>query len=400
MLLEKLTKQCGKARIYREIYIAIAKRGSHTTRRIISCHQLSSLLAKHLLGLRRSLKQTFVGLLKEPTFMRMRLRFASQSRGEEGANALQSQLRPRIGLTMPLPKACKDFSFEDTIGTTHSVELSGECVNHLALQDQPNSPQNRVSCYQISLRYTCDSFLAIPNIMRDPCRGRSFHMGLFDLDMPADGTLIARVCCKRTTDSKILEKAGLWFVYINSSKETCDKAIEIPPDASAKSYDIPISVPHRESLGSENARLKEFGVFCSGPATTTSSFQLPMLEIFNMTIAPQFEHFKGRSIVDIHVSERKSGQHKDRRLAWNWCYPRHLWPADMPWSQTTGCFERFYVEIGGKLIGEVCCTELPLREQDFRGLEGEDEVGVTVKGIYFGGGCAEQSDIVAQPYFV
>ena len=226
-------------------------------------------------------------------------------------------------------------------------------------------------------------------------------MNLFDLDMPADGTLMARVLCRRTADNDFIDKAGLYFTYAGSNDETWSRYIEIPVDASAKSYDIPISALLRqESLGSGHGRLKGFGTFCNGIIIPTSMSQLPVLEIYDMRIGPQLEHYKHPMILNLRVLDRKSGQNTDKRLAWDWSYPHHTWPTELPWSQTTGCFERFDVDIEGKPIGEVCCTELPLREQDFHGLENEDEVKVTVKGYCFGGGYVEQSDTVAQPYFV
>ena len=295
---------------------------------------------------------------------------------------------------------CEALTSNAVSDVARMMELSGRYVDHSEIKHQPRLLQGQASHLQVYLTATEGSSFTNTNETSEQLQSHLFRILLFNLDVLADGTLKGRVLCKRTENSIVIGDAGLWCTYTNSNDDSWEWKTSVPSGDSARYYDIPLTTPQSKNAGSGCGRLTEFGAFCYGPAEFAATRSIPIIEMYSFTIASCLEDEELGAIRNIRIVQRKSGTHCDKRLAWDWDFPRESWPMNMPWCGETGPFERFGVEIDGKDAGEVCGTEFPLREEDFQELEDGDEVLMIVRGMLFGGASVVQSETIAKPYFL
>ena len=303
---------------------------------------------------------------------------------------------------MPLPNIwhCEGQTRDGESSVSRTMELSGRYIDHLELQEQPELLNTRTSHYQVFLKAIEGPLVGKATEISEPLKSHNFHIRLFHLNIPANGTLTGRVLCKGTENSKMIDKAGLWYTYRDSNNNSWNLETDVPDDEIAKHYDIPLKVSHPTNANSGYGCLVEVGVFCFGPANAPATPLTPVLDLYSFTIIPRVEDERTATISNIRVCQRRSGINCDKRLAWDWTAPREKWSANMPWCRNTGPFERFDIEICGRAVGEVCCDEFPLQEEDFDELEDGDEVLVIIRGMLFGGGLVMQSETIAKPYFI
>ncbi|KAL8773902.1 MAG: hypothetical protein Q9209_001332 [Squamulea sp. 1 TL-2023] len=209
------------------------------------------------------------------------------------------------------------------------------------------------------------------------------RLRLYRLDMPANGSLEATVEAKNNTRLR----CGFYVAYGNpngQSLEYTDHAMSLP----GLSLGSLISFPIQNS----KQRLVEFGVFLEGGPD--QSQPMTLLEISSIVIKPlkarEVEALeKAFTIEDIRLVEVVKESQKDKRIAWRWTRKTGLqgqvWPAGMPWSQTTGPFSSFTVHLGsGKVIIEAFCTEFTPKPEEIEALD--EKFVVQVIGNLFGGG--------------
>lgn len=213
---------------------------------------------------------------------------------------------------------------------------------------------------------------------------------LFKLNMPVDGTLEAILNFKcdrsnRTNSAGIYialackESETVKYIYIQTSFETQDNLQTMTINLDSTII---------------NARLYEIGVFYEGNFDSTDS--RPLFYICNIVIKPKHEFVNSWNIDSVRAIQRQAGSNIEKRLAWKWSGSRDMWPADLPWSNTTGPFSKFVIYVDGKELDESFCTEFPFRQDDPPGqriLDDSDDVEIIVKGALFGGRTVSSSPI-------
>ncbi|KAL9102867.1 MAG: hypothetical protein Q9163_002019 [Psora crenata] len=289
-----------------------------------------------------------------------------------------------LGFVKRLPRS-PSFPINDIIDPNLQWELR--------ISDS-HSPGDDESCLQLYLKATVPS---APGPCSLSYSDHSHRLCLFNLDMPADNTLTARIMCQRAQATKRIRNAGLYAAYrVSSSGELTYADITVPVAKEKRDYDIPIRMPpsERDPDGRETGRLVEFGVFCGDSIEDYSMSKLEILRIYSLIIRPLAEPSLAATITNARILTRQSGSNCEKRLAWDWIYPREHWPAGRPWSKVTGPFARFDIVLDDRILGQVCCPEFPLRREDFGGDPGSDKVEVIIQGTFFGGGTVNNKALI------
>ncbi|KAF2811987.1 uncharacterized protein BDZ99DRAFT_519227 [Mytilinidion resinicola] len=174
---------------------------------------------------------------------------------------------------------------------------------------------------------------------------------LFTVNMPADGTLQIRMSYKNyrisgTTKLGLMIGSKYSFVDLRggSSKiETVQIMLRDP---------LPEGIP-------DSPRLSEISLLIEA-GDTMNSHSVGM-EIFELSITPLETPRLSSAIVNIRVETRGKDEEEHRRLMWDYqdqnmglsqSVPRHL-----PYSQLTGPFAYFSIEVDGDDVGRAYATE-------------------------------------------
>ena len=209
---------------------------------------------------------------------------------------------------------------------------------------------------------------------------------LYKLNMPADGSLEATIEARNMrNDTQI--RTGFYLAY------------RVPGDQRLKHAHYTVSPPNlrlepiiKLPIHMSNRRLVELGAFVeSGPE---QSLPLALLEIDSIVIKPRkamiLEDLEAAfTIEDIRQAEEVKESQVEKRIAWRWATKPgqrgQVWPAEMPWSRTTGPFSSFTVRVGGgKANIEAFSTQCSLKPKEIEDLD--ETVVVQVVGNLFGGG--------------
>jgi hypothetical protein len=200
---------------------------------------------------------------------------------------------------------------------------------------------------------------------------------LFKLDMPGDGSLQLYITCDYQAVASIYLKfsTGIKCVPIGETGMVPYRTIEcaVTPDHG----------PY------ENVRLQELGV-----RITSRAFRKPidLLEIYEIRIMPR-PHVDLRpkySIEHVQIERRGEGDTEHWRLRWKYLNVRGdddrsaLVTYETPYSDVTGPFSYFHVQIDGVDMGRAYALEHVLPKTFVESFGGED-VRVVLIGLGFDG---------------
>ena len=130
-------------------------------------------------------------------------------------------------------------------------------------------------------------------------------------------------------------------------------------------------------------RLVEVGMVCRNNTRHAGihDIERPLMDLHHLSVRPTLvENYLGR-IFNVRQSLVVSGTHEAKCLAWDWEFLREIWPSGRPWSNWTGPFEYFEVEVNGKYLGEAFSTEFMLLED---ASESQEVMEVQIEGKMFG----------------
>lgn len=159
------------------------------------------------------------------------------------------------------------------------------------------------------------------------------ELPLFQLDMPADGSLYSVVHLK-PTPSHPGSLASFYFKYNNDTNF-------FPLEDEIRCTVVP-------DLEGDNTRLLEVGIHFKGPQVPQQKF--PIAEIVDISIYPRSGFREGTcSIQDLRVKRRHNGETEHWRLCWDYSDEDGALntTTGIPYSKTTGPFAHFLVEVDG-----------------------------------------------------
>lgn len=235
------------------------------------------------------------------------------------------------------------------------------------------------------------------------------HLRLYNLSMPTQSSLIARITYQRPRVSRSTY-TGFYLAYHSPETEppllytyhplkSYSASPSAHTDAITQAILIP-NLPHRAH------RLVELGTYISlprTPATNPDPAPLHLLTIQHISIlpAPTTRKPSDHRITDLRIATRGEGPYMQKRLVWQFHSTGGTTQDGLPYSSSTGPFSYFLVSVDGRRIGRAYACEFALRREDFDGVEGgsrekgdEDEkregegevVVVNVEGVLFGAG--------------
>jgi hypothetical protein len=272
-----------------------------------------------------------------------------------GGKAMHAQLSSQSILPYPARTNIPDSDIDDGVNKlsqhiTDTVETSHLCIEARSVLP----PENR----QAEL---CESWLP-----------------LFKLGMPADGSLqltIAYQCLVQPT----LATASFYLKFANGTHRL------LAADKSSNETTSSISLFHDAKAG-DLTQLSELGVHLLAPNLGSQTTRI--LEVHSIGIIPRIADTQPHhvSIDNIRVERRGEGETEHWRLCWT--YQDHKQGAarvlGMPYSDITGPFSHFIVEISGVCMGRVYARECIVPEALAKSLEDDGEE-LCIKGYGFDG---------------
>lgn len=199
---------------------------------------------------------------------------------------------------------------------------------------------------------------------------------LFELDMPADGSLRLSISSRHLLQ---LPDAAASF-YLKFSSGT--KLLKLEEKDNLQSTEAILHLGSgREALG----RLCEIGVHLQAPPLRPHPVQI--LEVQEIRIVPRSAPSQiNCGIHNVRVETRRQWKSEHRRLCWMYqaADPSRLMLLDMPYSDITGPFSHFLVRIDGLHVGRAYALEYVVPQSLGDELAGR-EVEVEVTGIGFDG---------------
>lgn len=198
--------------------------------------------------------------------------------------------------------------------------------------------------------------------------------------MPGDGSLMFRVVYDLSEAFMSGEIPAFYLKFSNGKK------LMVPLHFSYKNQTVEAIVLPEEDAKPENPplMLHEIGVYLWSPVVT---YPRRVVRVVELSIVPSNFDVIGASatITDIRL-ERYSGS--QWKLCWNFADESeadalHL---GVPYSQLTGPFAHFQVDMDGLAVGRAFCTEYVLADCLVEKFTVEKGVRVVVKGRGFAGG--------------
>ena len=208
-------------------------------------------------------------------------------------------------------------------------------------------------------------------------RTQPIALRLYIYNMPANGSLEAIVEVQGKMYAEGIS-SGIYFSYKDrSTGAVTDIKWELHPDE---------ELSRRIPIQHDNGVLVGFGVYMAGEYRESSPVLL--MELTRIVIKPQQVAVPACVIRNAHIKEVSAGSYVQKRIVWSWAltlpHEKPAYSDGMPWSWTTGPFSSFTVYIDGELVGEACCLEFPLKNEDIEGLN--DEAAIQIVGHIFGSG--------------
>ncbi|KAL5466232.1 hypothetical protein PMIN06_000205 [Paraphaeosphaeria minitans] len=202
------------------------------------------------------------------------------------------------------------------------------------------------------------------------------NLPLFKLDMPADGSLQLSMTCKTN------EVASIYLKY--SSGVKC-----VPIEGNLLSLGTTKCVVIPDHGPYEYVRLQELGIRIKSPAFEKS--KTPFLRIYDIRIAPRsYPNLKDKSSVEkVKIERRAEGDTEHWRLRWTCTNTlgdeerSTLATSEIPFSDITGPFSYFAIQIDGVDLGRAYALEHVLPKAFVENFEGG--VKVVLIGVGFDG---------------
>lgn len=215
----------------------------------------------------------------------------------------------------------------------------------------------------------------------------SLWLPLYKLNMPADGALYLRVLCRNLKPFS----DGIPNFYLEFGNE--DNSAEI---SSMNRHHVPflnhnsietITTTIKSPTNAPSARLTEIGIHLNTSASTASPTSI--LEIMQISITPVDYHVTPSShvITNIHLENRGEEETAHARLCWDIQETQSAETTRderIPYSEITGPFSYFLLEIDGNTLGRAYAVEHVLRQEVLGHLRNR-EVSVRVTGVGFDG---------------
>ena len=283
----------------------------------------------------------------------------------------------RLGEMQPQPRVeCSSTGSWTDLANMVAPKLSGRfvvdrCSSNFDLLGQ------RHSHYQVALECECQHTGSEYLLLRDTLRFQ-----LFTLDMPVDAAVSAKFTCGRTTRSAT--EMGCFLAYRLPGGEVRYQDAAISFGMLAETITIPVGVMPWEAVMSEQTKLIGAGVYCAPLSKDEQPSTRPVLDLYHLSIAYEYQVDRIGSIHDIRLICRSSGNHSQNRIAWEWSFPQAQWARGRPWSQLTGPYEKFEVSFDGQKLGTSSSTEFPIQDTDLDQQDAAKDVQVTVRGKVFG----------------
>ncbi|KAF2491443.1 hypothetical protein BU16DRAFT_515819 [Lophium mytilinum] len=185
-------------------------------------------------------------------------------------------------------------------------------------------------------------------------KGITHPLRLFTVDMPADGTLQVKMSYKNYLVSGNVT-LGL---RIGSKYSFVDLG-----DGSGRMETVQLLLRnHLPDCLPENPRLSELSLSMKG-GDTMNNHGLS-IEIFELSIAPLETPHLSSTIVNIRVENQGKDEEEHRRLVWDFQDQSlglsHSLLRHLPYSQLTGPFSYFSIDIDGDNVGRAYATEFIL----------------------------------------
>jgi hypothetical protein len=200
---------------------------------------------------------------------------------------------------------------------------------------------------------------------------------LYKLDMPVDGSLRLSITYRslvKATTGAILS------LYIQSTCSKQPQLISIPEDKGVCTIETKLDTYSR--VGS-TSRVEELGFHFGG---SVGEGIIPLLELYSILIIPD-EHLKvpqKHSIHSIHAKHCGEGENRHTRLCWNYTEAPEARMHGMPYSNITGAFSHFVVNVDGTRVGRAYALEFIVEESLVETVT-DQEVAVEIIGVGFDG---------------
>ncbi|KAL1601551.1 hypothetical protein SLS60_006466 [Paraconiothyrium brasiliense] len=282
--------------------------------------------------------------------------------------------------------------------TLHSQLGSQSIIPHLEppFTDAWTYNQAPIDRAKTQLRYAGDrTLLCVDAVCFNPelvSKDRIYDrdLPLFKLNMPSDGSLQLTLTCAYFPYVRQSDFAPtVMSIYLKFTD-----GIRFIPLGDFAGFQIVEDVVHFDCDSHADARLQELGVRITSPAFPESLAETRgrLLQIYEISIVPRgylaLEH--GYLIHDVKIEKRGEGACEHWRLRWAYLENRGenngyaFAPSGMPYSNTTGPFSYFAIQIDGIELGRAYALEHVLPKTFVESLGGKG-VTIVVAGVGFDG---------------
>jgi hypothetical protein len=199
------------------------------------------------------------------------------------------------------------------------------------------------------------------------------YLPLFNLDMPADGSLLISF-----TFTNLLRASGACvFLYLRIS--TGIKILRCDGKTS-----IDASVHHRDIL-EKPSRLQEIGVHLQAPQLGEELQRIMQIQDIRIRPKANLAVPHETTLRDVRVVKRGEGEREHWRLCWTFVEDKtNARTLGIPYSDVTGPFSYFFIRLDGLEIGRAYALEDLLPTALMKEL-GDGEVDVEIVGMGFDG---------------
>jgi hypothetical protein len=218
------------------------------------------------------------------------------------------------------------------------------------------------------------------NIAREisPNDFREQYMPLYMLDMPAGRSLKLKIVFQRCLTVSYVSIA--FYIKLDSGQQH----LSCPESEGVQSIEYTLQ---EEDTPYESNRLQELGVYVRAPHMNLPPTRV--LEVREISIIPlSTSDISGNCSIDVvHFEHRNDSENGHWRLLWTFSDEREekRKASGIPYSDITGPFSYFLVEIDGLSVGRVYALETILSDHLMNLLKSHKEMEVTVTGVGFDG---------------
>ncbi|KAF2734863.1 hypothetical protein EJ04DRAFT_492658 [Polyplosphaeria fusca] len=197
------------------------------------------------------------------------------------------------------------------------------------------------------------------------------HLTIFDVDMPADGSLHCKITYRRVAKEEFA--ASFYLKYE-------DRTAILPWSPGRELKVLEADIRSREP----SSRLKEFGVTLQ--SKQLGKERLRIAEVTEVCIAPKHMFSKERmcNIHDVYIRRQGDGETRHWRLFWSYTDEEGEDSQQMsiPYSNITGPFSYFLIIVEGRTLGRAYGLEYVVPDSALKEHTG---VAVSIVGVGFDG---------------